>query len=133
MKYAYRSIAEFVKHITDDSSPDFQIPFPELLVRDPAPTKDSGSSKTAQSSSLTSQIGNGLKSLSLPFGGSDNSSTELFENNTAITKEHLQTDPDLNHKASSNNTVTPTASESDKQVSTYIDLLHLMHYNFLFI
>ena len=95
-KYAYRSIAEFVKHVTEPKSePESQPSFPELRidpkVPEPAPEKKD---------TLPGRIGNGLKSLSVPFtGGSDKPSTSVYDANKAAAKEHAQENPSLNRLA----------------------------------
>ena len=95
-KYAYRSIAEFVKHVTElKPEPESQPAFPELRidpkVPEPAPEKKD---------TLPGRIGNGLKSLSVPFtGGSDKSSTSVYDANKAAAKEHAQENPSLNRLA----------------------------------
>ena len=108
MKYAYRSIAEFVKHVTDEQPTKEGIPtFPELQNdnisdsdHEGAPNNSAGSSPKGDTKA-TDSLGP-LKSLSAPVGqvissslsSSNKSGTELFDKNKEDTKEHVQENSD---------------------------------------
>ncbi|KAL5508275.1 hypothetical protein ACEPAH_5894 [Sanghuangporus vaninii] len=104
VKYAYRSIASFAKHVTQNPWYQSQgVDFPEL-VKDGSDVIDSSVSSTPHDPpSMTTRIGNGMKSLSSPlsFGSNSKSSTAVFEDNKATTKEHIQEHPSLHRLVSS--------------------------------
>ncbi|EJD01135.1 lipase/esterase [Fomitiporia mediterranea MF3/22] len=105
VKYAYRSIAEFVRHVTDNatsSSPDAT--FPELRRDNPGLKEGGDTHNTERSLPVPSYISNGLKSLSSPFGTSRKSSSSMLETNKAATKEQIQEHPSLNRLDSSEST-----------------------------
>ena len=96
-KYAYRAIAEFVKHVTEPVSESQPQPvFPELKVEPNVPKEPESIPKDT----IPSRISNGLKSLSVPLtGGSDKSSSSVYESNKAATKEQTQEHPSLSKLA----------------------------------
>lgn len=108
VKYAYKSIAEFVKHVTEpvpESQP--QPVFPELKIAVEPPPKAEG--EIDEKDSFPSRVASGLKSLSIPFpGGSDKSCASIYESSKAATKEQTQENPSLNRLA--------TFTDSDESV-----------------
>ncbi|KAI5124948.1 hypothetical protein M0805_007375 [Coniferiporia weirii] len=108
-KYAYQSIAEFVKHVTDKPHTESgNIAFPELRKDEPTLNGAAESSivpsETASEAAVSAPgpTGNSLKSLSSSLGPphsglsqGDKSSTHLYEENKASTKEHVQEHPSL--------------------------------------
>lgn len=119
-KYAYKSIAEFVKHVTDDSSrSEDDIAFPELTRNGIDLNECSNTPDTQQPPPVSARIGNGLKSLSAPlnFGSSDKSSTTIFDSNNATTKEHIQEHPSLNKLVPPSGSLNGNSSHEDGPVS----------------
>ena len=103
MKYAYRSIASFAKHVTENPPRKGPcINFPEL-VKDDVDITETPVSSNQEQAPVTSRIGNGLKSLPSPlsFGSNSRSSTAIFDDNKASTKEHIQEHPSLSRLLSS--------------------------------
>lgn len=85
-----------MKHVTAQKpGSETQPPFPELKIEPELPKPPD----PEQKDSLTSRIGNGLKS-SVPFtGGSDKSVISVYDSNKAAAKEHTQENPTLNRIA----------------------------------
>ena len=101
MKYAYRSIAEFVKHVTDLPAQEEEVPvFPELVkgVEDEeqaARPREGDSGRSVVSNLLNIKPdASPLKSItpdvSFSLHAESQSAEELFEENKAATKEQIQ-------------------------------------------
>lgn len=91
MKYAYRSIAEFIKHVTDEHDVEEGVPaFPELREGGQLDGASGHASHNPDSNSpregSTDALSNGLKSISAPVSDvisslSGKSATNLYEEN----------------------------------------------------
>ncbi|KAH8113227.1 lipase/esterase [Phellopilus nigrolimitatus] len=120
-KYAYRSIGEFVKHVIDyPKSQGEDTVFPEFkkdtsVISDVSKslTAPSGSASEREPVSVPNRIGDNLKPSSSPLM-SDKSSTDLYDENSAVTKEHVQEHPQLNKVMSASEPQTNRSSDNDE-------------------
>ncbi|KAL5530703.1 hypothetical protein ACEPAF_6961 [Sanghuangporus sanghuang] len=121
VKYAYHSIASFAKHVTQNPWCQRQgVNFPELVKDGSDVTESSISSNLHPPPSMTTRIGNGMKSLSSPlsFGSDSKSSTAIFDDNKATTKEHIQEHPSL-HRLVSSETIKNNSQRDEQDLDEF--------------
>lgn len=102
MKYAYRSIAEFVKYVTNEHAVKEDATFPELQEGGQSSGASGQTSHRSGSNTPNDRDRNGLKSLQVSISDrissslSGKSAADLFEKNKDDTKENVQENGDAN-------------------------------------